>query len=265
MAIIAAAILIIFFLSETSYGWGLATHMELAESLLSNAAILAGAAGTIILKHKKDFILGNLLADVMIGKKMSRRRKATHHWIGGLRLLENAEHNRTRAFAYGFLTHLAADTVAHNQFVPKQILRANSTILLGHLYWEVMADQLTDPAKRKKLRKLLENYSPVHDQQLEEYLYPAMKWFAFNKSVFRKVSRLVNDKKFVSAVGFCSDFSPNPLLATDLTKYKHQAMDRMVDILKNGVKSTVLSEDPNGCQALSDIRKRRWNSIVLPG
>jgi hypothetical protein len=201
----------------------------------------------------------------MIGKKMSQRRKAAHHWIGGLRLLENAEHNRTRAFAYGFLTHLAADTVAHNQFVPKQILRANSTILLGHLYWEVMADQLTDPARRRAIRKLLKNYSPIHDQQLEDYLYPAMKWFSFNKGVFTQVSRLVNDKKFVSAVGFCREFSARPLLIEDIVQYKRQAMERMMDILKNGVKSKILSEDPNGCKALAEIRKRRRRSIVLPG
>jgi hypothetical protein len=69
----------------------------------------------------------------------------------------------------------------------------------------------------------------------------------------------------VSAVGFCREFSARPLLIEDIVQYKRQAMERMMDILKNGVKSKILSEDPNGCKALAEIRKRRRRSIVLPG
>ena len=84
---------------------------------------------------------------MIIGKKLSSRRKKCHDWTAGWRLLENSHDDRTKAFAHGFLCHLAADTVAHNYFIPEQIVRTGSTITLGHLYWELMADQLTHPGQ----------------------------------------------------------------------------------------------------------------------
>jgi hypothetical protein len=264
MTIFILAILSIFLFSETVYGWGLATHMELAESLLTNGGLLASAVGALIIKNKKDFILGNLLADVMVAKKITRRRKASHDWTGGWRLMDHATTPQNQAFAYGFLTHLAADTVAHNNFVPRQVARNNSPILLGHLYWELMADQLINPAHRKNLRKLLKNESPIHDQHMEDYLYPEMKWFAFNRGVFNQVNRLAHDRKFLSAVKFCHALSASPLHPHDLADDKDQAYDRMLDILLSGRKSSLLKEDPNGCHAARQLRDRRRSSIILP-
>jgi hypothetical protein len=246
MAIVILAVLAVLSLAETTYAWGLATHVELAETLLNNSAILASAVGAVLLRYRKDFILGNLLADVMIAKKISQRRRASHHWTGGLRLLANADHDKTRAFAYGFLTHLAADTVAHNQFIPQQIARTGSRTMLGHFYWEVMADQLINPANRKIIRKLLKNPYPIHQQSIESHLYPPMKWFGFNKSVFTHVNRLANGKKFAMAMKFCHELSLYPLDKRDLQKYMSSASDRMLDIVLKGKNSSLLHEDPNG-------------------
>ena len=41
-----------------------------------------------------------------------------------------------RAFGLGYLAHLAADAVAHNYFVPRQLAVTSSTSSLGHSYWE---------------------------------------------------------------------------------------------------------------------------------
>lgn len=248
MAIIVLAVLAVFGLAETTYGWGLATHVELAESLLTNSTLVASAIGAILLRYKKDFVLGNLLADVMIAKKISRRRKASHHWTGAMRLLSHAEHDRTRAFAYGFLTHLAADTVAHNLFIPQQIARTGSRLVLGHLYWEVMADQLADPANRKVIRRLLKNPYPIHQQSIELHLYPQMKWFGFNKSIFTHVNRLANGRRFTIAVQLCREMSLYPLQKRDLIRYTSLAEERMLDIVLKGKKSSLLKEDPNGAE-----------------
>ena len=74
------------------------------------------------------YMVATLLADVIIGKKWSRRRKKCHDWAAGWRLLENSHDDRTTAFAHGFITHLAADTVAHNHFIPEQIVRTEGAV-----------------------------------------------------------------------------------------------------------------------------------------
>ncbi len=251
------AVLVVLTLGENAFGWGLMTHVELAEALLGQGSVLALAVGGLLVRNKRDFILGNLMADVIIGKKLSRRRKKCHDWTAGWRLLENSHDDRTKAFAHGFITHLAADTVAHNHFVPEQIVRTGSTVTLGHLYWELMADQLTQPGNRKTLRKLLKEPSTVHHQLLEDHLYPDMRWFGFNRSVFTSIHRLTYGRKFNFAVKVCREFSLFPLRAKELNIYKGQALDRMVDILKLGKKSLLLREDPNGSEAIDGIRQRK--------
>ena len=257
--------LIVLVFAEHAFGWGLATHMELAESLLSQAVLLGSGIGVILLGRSKDFILGNLLADVIIGKKLSSRRWKAHHWNAGWRLLENGHDDRTRALAYGFLSHLAADTVAHNGFVPTQISRAGSTLSLGHLYWELRADQYADPAHRKNIQRMLKNFPGIHEKLLTDHLYPELMWFGFNRRVFVHLNHWTNGTKFHRAMKVCQEVSPWVLPIDELNQYKAQALDRMADVLINGRKSTVLHEDPNGRKVLSDLRnsRRGKRSIIL--
>ncbi|MFA5863728.1 MAG: zinc dependent phospholipase C family protein [Phycisphaerae bacterium] len=262
MALIAVVVLTIFVSAQSAFGWGLVTHVELAESVLTQASILALAIGGLLSRNKRDFILGNLLADVIIGKKLSRRRKRCHDWIAGWRLLENSHDDRTKAFAYGFITHLAADTVAHNDFVPRQIIRSGSTITLGHLYWELMADQMTESADRKTIRRLLKQPPDFHEQFLEDHLYPEMRWYGLNRGVFTRINRLAHSSKFNLAMKVCHELSLFPLRDKDINHYKLEALGRMVDILTHGKKSHLLKEDPNGSKALLEIHENRRRKKV---
>ncbi len=262
MRAIILAIFAVLVLSGNVYAWGLMTHVELTESLLSQASLLAAGIGSLLLRYRKDFSLGNLLADVMIGKKLSRRRRRTHDWGAGWRLLDNAHDDRTRAFAHGFLTHLAADTVAHNDFVPRQLVRTGSSVTLGHLYWELMADQMMNPGHRRTVRRLLSDSSVANEQLLEDHLYPQMKWYGLNRSIFMNVHRLTHSRRFNLAVKVCHELSFFPLQKHEIQVYQAQALDRMIDILKYGRKSALVREDPNGMQALSDVREQRRSRRV---
>ena len=242
-----------------AFGWGLLTHVELAESLLGYGTVMATGLGTLLIRHRRDFMLGNLLADVVFAKKLSSRRRESHHWSAGWRLMDHAHGDSSRAFAYGFLTHLAADTVAHNQFVPERIVHSGSTLSLGHLYWELMADHLAPPGSRKTVRRLIREPSAAHEQLLEDHLYPRMKWYAFNRGMFTGIQRLAHGSKFRLAVTLCRELSLFPLRSGELDPYKRQAVDRMADLLLGGRKSTLLREDPNGFEALDQIRENRRN------
>src|SRR6185503_5197492 len=59
-----------------------------------------------------------------------------HSWTVGQEIYDLAESDALRSFALGYLCHLAADTVAHNYFVPRQLVLTTATMGLGHSYWE---------------------------------------------------------------------------------------------------------------------------------
>jgi len=57
-----------------------------------------------------------------------------HHWHVGEEILAAADSPELSAVGYGYLAQLAADTVAHNLFVPRQLLITSTTQALGHTY-----------------------------------------------------------------------------------------------------------------------------------
>ena len=56
----------------------------------------------------------------------------------------SAPNDRLKAMGLGYLTHLAADTIAHNLFIPRQLVLTSSTAGLGHSYWEARMDTHLD-------------------------------------------------------------------------------------------------------------------------
>ncbi len=247
--------ILVLFVTKDSFAWGACVHFELAQSLLSQASELVGAMGIILLANKRDFLLGNILADVIIGKKLSRRRHQSHHWQAGLRILNNAYTDSEQAFALGFLAHLAADTVAHNEFIPRQIVLANSTKSLGHLYWELRADQCVDLTVKNQLFDILTN-DKTHDKLLSDNIYPYLKSFRINRTIFARINRFALKPKFIKAMNLCETFSPWALSSDIIEPYKQQSMERMTDIIIKGSKSYVLNEDPNGLRIFEILKSR---------
>ena len=84
-----------------------------------------------------DFLYGSIAADTSIAKKYAPVGPALS-FVGGRASRSTTRRATTRcsAFALGYLAHLAADSVAHNYFVPKQLAVTSSTSALGHSYWE---------------------------------------------------------------------------------------------------------------------------------
>ena len=52
----------------------------------------------------------------------------------GLEIYDKARDEALKSFALGYLAHLAADTVAHNFFVPRYLIIASRTSGVGHSY-----------------------------------------------------------------------------------------------------------------------------------
>ena len=79
-----------------------------------------------------DFLYGNIAADSSIAKHYAPLGRHCHYWHVGQEIHDLAGSDALRAFALGYLCHLSADTVAHNYFVPRQLMLTSSTAAVGH-------------------------------------------------------------------------------------------------------------------------------------
>src|SRR5439155_1406885 len=75
-------------------------------------------------------------AAASMAKKYAPVGRHCHAWHVGQEIFDLAPSDPLRAFGLGYLSHLAADTIAHNFFVPRQLVLTSSTVALGHSYWE---------------------------------------------------------------------------------------------------------------------------------
>jgi len=256
-SILLAAIAIVLLTPGEAWAWGPGTHIKLASDLMKNLALLPGGVAALIASHRRFFQFGNVATDIVLAKKMSRVKQICHRWATGFKLLENAETDAARAFCYGYLAHLAADTVAHNKFLPRQMAVSRCTISFGHFYWEVRADATLREGHWKRLNKLIHQDFREPEHLLESHLKATMLSFQTNRAIFRQMNRLASEKAWQRSVRFWARLSRHDLDHNVLASYHKESMERIVDVLSLGENSSVLHIDPNGNALLAYARAQR--------
>jgi hypothetical protein len=201
--------------------------MYLGNELLNCAPLIPAGILALLQKHRQDFLYGNLMADIILGKKYLPDDKSSHSWDVGLKLLDQAKTWPERAFSYGYLAHLAADTVAHETLTDEM---GN----MGHTWVEMKADSLIDKtywlqtvmiskAVRKRSDLLLENSldSYIFSFKTNKRIYKSMVFLSFlNKKRRRGV-----DKELIQEL-------------------HEESLSRMLELLQNGTESAVLNKNP---------------------
>ena len=108
------------FFSEDALAWGLCTHIYFSQ-LLIWAIPLADPRFRRAVARLPEFVLaGACLPDVSLFSKHvgAAALGTTHQWSAAQRLLASAHDDESRALALGYASHLLADIIAHNHFVP---------------------------------------------------------------------------------------------------------------------------------------------------
>jgi len=139
-------------------GWGPGHHLEFAERVLRRRRELLPRDVATLLEQERDaYEYGNLAADIINFKGYGGAYGHCHGWkiIEDMRALATTP--REEAFILGYLSHLAADTIAHNHFVPYHLARFARTKGLGHLYWEMSADRFIPESRWKVVTRLKSN------------------------------------------------------------------------------------------------------------
>ncbi len=140
---------------KNAMAWGPGVHTVIALQMIENVRFILPAIAGIISSFPAEYMYGCLAADFFVGKSRMKKARQAHNWEGGFRFLHQAKNDQEAAYAYGFLSHLAADVVAHNYFVPQVTQEYQTLRKKSHLYWEVRADYQVGPEYTRIARNVL--------------------------------------------------------------------------------------------------------------
>lgn len=242
--LIAAAWLLI---PEPVYAWGPATHVALGEALLGSLYLLPPAIRAILEKYPLHCLYGSVAADISFAKKYVPEGRHCHSWAVGEEILESAESEPLQAVGYGYLAHLAADTIAHNIFVPRRLLLTSTTQAVGHTYWEHRMDMHVGEDFLSLARHIVvEHDHSEADLLFDDVLSRTLFSFHTNRRIFRGMIRFSGHERWQRVFGKVlakSRFDlPNPIV----DRYFEVAFDYTVGYLRDRHTSPAGDMDPVG-------------------
>ena len=225
--------------------WGPLTHVYLGSEIYYFGSLLPAGIYALMRKYRNDFLYGNLMADIIVGKKYLPDEKSSHSWDVALNLFEAAKTQQQKAFVYGYMSHLAADTVAHERLT---IGRKN----VGHTFLELKADSIVDKKYWFLAIAIDKKVQMRNDIFLEKSLERVMFSFKTNKRIFKSVVLLagLHQERFSSFIDRNIIVTPR-FKKENIKRLHEESLDRIIDLLQNGRESEVLNKNPLGSQKRS--------------
>ncbi len=263
IAIISAALLLLLIYPDHAYAWGAGFHLQIGSTVLNNLQALKPALATLLSEYPLDYLYGCIAADITIGKKFTSYLQHCHRWPVGLRVLHSARSRKQEACAYGYLTHLAADTVAHNYFVPYKIMRSFSSIAMKHAYWEIRFENFIDKEIWEIGKKVCQEHYRANDELLRSVLSDTIFSFGTNKRIFNSILLLSRLEKWQAMLKTVSDSSSYTLEDSDRQEYTALSEEAAFDYLNQREKSRYFLADPTGERALATAEIIRKNLRIL--
>lgn len=234
-----------------AFAWGPLTHVYLGNEIFSLASFLPAGVYALIRKYRHDFLYGNLMADIIIGKKFLPEDKNPHSWDVGLSLLDSAKTQQQKAFVYGYMSHLAADTVAHGSLT-------NTKRNIGHTLVELRADSMIDKKYWIQAITIDRKVQMRNDTFLKQSLESAFFSFKTNKRIFKGMLLLscFNKERFGNFIQR-NAVDPTTLTRKNIQRLQIESIDRMMDILCKGRDSEVINENP-----MASIRRPNYHVFI---
>lgn len=263
MSIILLATAALLLFPDLGLAWGPGFHLQLGTGVLGNLQALPAAVGAVLGAYPNDFLYGCIAADITLGKKYTHYLLHCHRWHIGQKLLLEADSDARRACAWGYLTHLAADTVSHSYYVPINIMRSFPTLLLKHAYWEVRFDSFVDPAMWELGQKVALNHFEENDELLRRVIANTLFSFGTNKKIFNSILLVGRLEKWQGLIQTMNDVSRFQLEDEERHELVDLAGEAVHAILSDCHTSPWLKADPTGERALDAAEKVRKNLRIL--
>ena len=183
----------------TSYAWGPGIHVYLGASVFKYSQDLLPAVAAVLNNNPLHYLYGCLSADIFFGKTGKSTKRKCHTWTIGQKLLETSKDDKDKAYAYGFLSHLAADTVAHNICLPYFMSLDSRSKKWQHCFWEWQFDRIVAHEYRFLARKVFNHSFTEVDRTLCSLTDVRLPVFWTKKAIYaRTLGGKVRDKKSVS-------------------------------------------------------------------
>ncbi len=177
--------------------WGPGTHVAIGQAVLSSLHLLPPAIRTLLERNRIAYLYGSVAADISFAKKYAETGRHSHHWHIGEEILAAADTEELHAVALGYLSHLAADTVAHNIYVPRRLLLTSTTQSVGHTYWEHRMDvELGNRYVKRARRIVLRHDHEAADELFDRVLSRTLFSFRTNRRIFRGMMAFQDDMRW---------------------------------------------------------------------
>jgi len=247
---------------EPAAAWGPATHIALGEAVLGALYLVPPAVRAILERFPLHFLYGSVAADISFAKKYVPEGRHCHNWSVGEEILASADSPELAAVAYGYLAHLAADTLAHNVFVPRRLLFTSTTQALGHTYWEHRMDMHVGEDFLSLARHIVVDHDHSEaDLLFDDVLSRTVFSFETNRRIFRGMIRFTGHERWQKVFGQVlanSRFDlPDPLV----DRYFERAFDYTVGYLRDRTRSPAGALDPVGELNLRLAKKVRRRAM----
>lgn len=260
VAIVLSSLLLLLLAPESAHAWGPVTHLIHGATVLTRLNILPTALQDILRAAPDAYLYGCVGADIIQAKKFTRDlRYHCHSWNVGWQVLDGARTDSERAFAYGYLTHLAADTYSHNYFVPLQLIISFRARTLKHVYWEARFDAMQSEADWRRLRDIVSRLYPDCDELMERVVERTLFSFRTNKRIFTSVMALHRVEQWRRVMQGLGTRSRYLLAEEEVSRYDHLCIQAALDMLTHGAGARCVRLDPTGRDHLEraeQIRKR---------
>jgi Zinc dependent phospholipase C len=243
--------------------WGPGHHLEFAERVYRRRReLLPKDVASLIDEEHEAYDYGNIAADIINFKAFGGAYSHCHRWTIIEDMRELATSPRDEAFILGYLSHLAADTIAHNHFVPYHLARYARTKGLGHLYWEMNADRFIPESRWDRVASL--KAVPALDA-LDDLVNRTVPRKALsmstNKLIFNHVLLVSEREHWRRGMARMHPMSKVSLTRGFLSIFQDAAVDRIRLALHPKGLRELVRIDANGKDAQRSAMKMRTNVL----
>ena len=252
------ALLVTLLTSDDAYAWGAGFHIMEGSYVLNHLSMVLPCIAESLKAFPYDYLYGCMSADIFIGKGSRRRDDHCHNWSVAMKMLEVADSPSHFSFAYGYLSHLCADIIAHNFYIPNQLYLTTSTKKLGHIYWEYRSDAYVEKKYWQLANETISRQNVSNDEFMQRFFKSKVISFQTKKKLYVHSIKLYDLERWQDMVSLISRNSRWDLPESYILHLHELSLSLIFDFLNHLDNSICLNYDPVGSDNIRAAKKKRY-------